>query len=136
METDDNGDSVEVEETSGRKTAKRRRRNKKKDETERINTEKEKKKTLYEQAVKAFREEKYDSYRSCAKAFGVSDVTLRRIILRNKDFVGQGRENNVLKKDEEEKLISHLKWCARVGFGLSLYDVQYLIQELLSAVVR
>ena len=130
----DNGDRFE-EDSLGRKTIKGRR-NKKKEEFEKKKREKEQKKQSYEQAVNAFKEHKYESYSACAKAYGVSDVTLRRMILRKKNFVGQGRPSNVLKEDEEEKLISHLKYCAKVGFGLSLYDVQLLIQELLSAVVR
>lgn len=130
------GDIDQVENGQGSKKTKGQRRNRKKEEAEKKKAEKEQKKSSYDQAVKALKENKYESYSACAKAYGVSDVTLRRIILRNKGFVGQGRPNEVLKPDEEEKLVSHLKYCANVGFGLSLYDVQLLIQELLTAVVR
>ena len=133
-ERQDNGDIDQVEDNQGIK--KGRRRNKKKEEVEKKKAEKEQKRSLYDQAVNAFKEHKYESYSACAKAYGVSDVTLRRIILRKKGFSGQGRKSDILKEDEEKKLVSHLKYCAKVGFGLSIYDVQLLIQELLSAVVR
>ena len=129
-----NVDNDQVEDNQGIK--KGRRRNKKKEEVEKKKAEKEQKRSLYDQAVNAFKEHKYESYSACAKAYGVSDVTLRRIILRKKGFSGQGRKSDILTKDEEKKLVSHLKYCAKVGFGLSIYDVQLLIQELLSAVVR
>ena len=132
----DEQEQEQVEDEQGRKKVNGRRRNKKKEAAERKKTEKNQKKSSYDEAVAAFKEHKYDSYRSCAKAYGVSDVTLRRIILRNRNFVGQGKQSSILKDNEEAKLISHLKYCAKVGFGLSINDVQYLIQELLSAVVR
>ena len=114
----------------------KKRKNKKREELDRKRAEVERKQVLYEEAVKAFKENKYESYRSCAKAYGVSDVTLRKIILRNKPFQPPGKRSTILREDEEAKLINHLKYCAKVGFGLSLYDVQLLVQELLSAVVR
>ena len=58
------------------------------------------------------------------------------MILEERGFVGGGKHSKILRPEEETKIVAHLRWCQRVGFGLTYNSLQSLIQDLLVAVVR
>ena len=58
---------------------------------------------------------------------------LCRLVDSYDDFHGSGKSSSVLKPDEEELIINHVKWRASVGCGLTWRGLQKLIQEILIA---
>lgn len=118
------------------KCRKQRGPNKKMLKMQEIRDRKEEKKMLYNQAIQAFRDHHFEKIGTCAKHFGLDPKSLKRMILEERGFVGGGKNSKILRPEEETKLVAHLSWCKRVGFGLTYNSLRSLIQELLVAVVR
>ena len=94
------------------------------------------KKRQYEKAIAAYNKGDYKSYRSCAIAYGVTDTRLRQYILFGMSYTGCGLKSKVLNGEEERELAEFIKQQSRLGFGLTYYDVQLLVQELIMGVKR
>ena len=95
---------------------------------------KEEKEEKYEQAVSDFLSGKSKSIRKAANKFGVAKSALYRYIVTADSYKGQGRKNVVLTEEEERKIVDHILFRKTIGCGMSLYQVQLLIQEVLIAV--
>ena len=128
--TDDNDND---EPTKGRKP---RGPNKKLLKKQEVQARKEEKKRRYNQAIQAYKDNKFDNIHACAKHYGVDHKSLKRMILGDREYVGGGKSSKILRPEEEAKLVAHLSWCKKVGFGLTYHTLRSLIQELLEAVVR
>ena len=57
---------------------------------------------------------KFTSGRACAKYHGVSEGTLRWLLKTGKDYKGK-TESRIMKKEEEIKLVTHVKMMATRG---------------------
>ena len=114
---------------------KKKKRKSKKVEREEKKANKEFKIRQYNLAIEAFKDNKFNTYYSCAKKHGVSSSTLKRLIVTGKNYVGQGKINKVLKESEQQLLCDHLKEASRIGFGYTYYDLRLIIQELLQGLV-
>ena len=88
----------------------------------------------YEQAVTDFLSENSKSIRKAANKFGVAKSALYRYIVTADSYKGQGRKNVVLTEEEERKIVDYILFRKTIGCGMSLYQVQLLIQEVLIAV--
>ena len=97
---------------------------------------KEEKKRLYDKAIQAFKNHEFKNYYACAKHFGLNEKSLKTMILERRGFVGGGKHSKILRQEEETKLVAHIRWCQRVGFGLTYSSLRSLIEDLLGAVVR
>ena len=89
----------------------------------------------YQLAIEEFKENKLNTYYSCAKKYGVFSSTLKRLIVTGKSYTGSGRVNKVLTESEQQLLCDHLKEASRIGFGYTYYDLRLIIQELLQGLV-
>ena len=103
--------------------------NKSKEEKE---ANKELKMRKYNLAIEAFKENKFHTYYSCAKKYGVSSSTLKRLVESGKSYVGRGKMNKVLTESEQHLLRDHIKQTS----GYSYHDLRLRIQELLHTIVR
>ena len=103
---------------------------------EEIKAEKELKKRQYKLALEACKANQFTSYYKCAKNYGVSSSTLKRLHLTGKMYVGRGKVNKVLTENEQIILSDHIKYMTSIGFGYTYYDLRLRIQELLRDVVR
>ena len=92
-----------------------------------------KKKNLFDRAKQSYLAGKFKSLHKCARFHKVPYSTLYRLVDSNDDFHGSGKSSSVLKPDEEELIINHVKWRASVGCGLTWRGLQKLIQEILIA---
>ena len=92
---------------------------------------KEKKKQQFEVAKDSYLRGKFKSIQKCANFYKVPYTTLYNILNNNGEFKGSGRSSCVLKLVEEDLVVSHVKWRASVGCGLSWSGLQKLIQEIL-----
>ena len=133
-------DNANKDETDAENTKKRKTRgpNKMRQQMEEIKARKEEKISRYEVAKQAYLENKFTSFRACAKHYGLNDKTLKKLVESGNSFVGRGsyKSNLVLTSEEEARIVEHIRWCKSVGYGLRYYDLQILIQELLTEVVR
>ena len=103
--------------------------NKSKEEKE---ANKELKMRQYNLAIEAFKDNKFHTYYSCAKNYGVSSSTLKRLVVSGKSYVGKGKMNKVLTEREQHLLRDHIKQTS----GYSYHDLRLRIQELLHTIVR
>ena len=113
----------------------KKKRKSKKVEKEEKKANKKHKIRQYNLAIEAFKDNKFNTYYSCAKEHGVSSATLKRLIVTGKNYVGQGKINKVLKESEQQLLCDHLKEASNIGFGYTYYDLRLTIQELLQGLV-
>ena len=86
----------------------------------------------YNLAIEEFKENKLNTYYSCAKKYGVSSSTLKRLIVTGKSYVGGGKMNKVLTESEQGMLRDHVKKTS----DYSYHDLRLRIQELLHTIVR
>ena len=93
---------------------------------------KELKMRQYKLAIEEFKENKLNTYYSCAKKYGVSSSTLKRLIVTGKSYVGGGKMNKVLTESEQGMLRDHIKRTS----DYSYHDLRLRIQELLHTIVR
>ena len=131
-----NTDNNLVVETAAQTMKKTRGPNKKILKRQETQNRKEEKKRRYDLAIQAIKDNQFDNIHACSKHFGVHPQTLKTMIEEGRGFVGGGKISKILTPEEEAKLVDHLKWCKRVGFGLTYHSLQSLIEELLAAVVR
>ena len=103
---------------------------------EEIRADKELKKRQYKLALDAFKANQFTNYNKCAKYYGVSSATLKRLHVNGKMYVGRGKVNKVLSEKEQLILTDHIKHMISIGFGYTYYDLRLRIQELLREVVR
>ena len=93
---------------------------------------KELKMRQYNLAIEEFKQNKLNTYYSCAKKYGVSSSTLKRLIVTGKSYTGSGRVNKVLTESEQGMLRDHVKKTS----DYSYHDLRLRIQELLHTIVR
>ena len=124
---DDNADNQSKKKSRGP--------NKKFEKKREIQARKEEKKRKFDSAIEAYKDKQFESIHACAKHFGVCHKTLKTFILEGRSYVGGGMQSKIFTAEEEAKLVEHIKWCKSVGFGLTYFNLQLLIQELLTAVV-
>ena len=91
----------------------KRRRTKKLRRDEMLN-ERERKIEKFKLAKEDMKNGKFTSGRACAKYHGVSEATLRRLLKAGKDYKGK-TESRIMKKEEEVKLVTHVKMMAKRG---------------------
>ena len=91
----------------------KRRRTKKLRRDEMLN-ERERKIEKFKLAKEDMKTGKFTSGRACAKYHGVSEATLRYLLKTGKDYKGK-TESGVMKKEEEIKLVTHVKTMATRG---------------------
>ena len=91
----------------------KRRRTKKLRRDEMLN-ERERKIEKFKLAKEDMKNGKFTSGRACAKYHGVSEATLRYLLKTGKDYKGK-TESGVMKKEEEIKLVTHVKTMATRG---------------------
>ena len=115
---------------------KRRGKNKREERREDIQREKEKKVRLYEEAINAYKNGEFRSYKKCAENFGVNNSVLRKYILTGGSYVGSGMVNQVLTPEEQNDIKNHILYMAEIGFGYTMYDLRKDIQDLLTEIVR
>ena len=89
------------------------------------------KKLRFEEAKEKYLQGKFKSLNKCARFYKLPYATLYRMVESNDEFKGSGRFSGVLKPEEEELIINHVKWRASVGCGLTWTGLQKLIQEIL-----
>ena len=70
----------------------------------------------------------------CAAFHKVAYSTLYTLHTTGAEYKGSGGSNKVLSLEEENLIVSHLKWRASVGCGMSWDQLASLIQEVLLAV--
>ena len=100
-----------------------------------VQARKEEKKRKFDIAIEAWKNHEFENIHACANHFGVCHKSLKKMILEGRSYVGGGKQSYILTVEEEAKIVDHIKWCKSVGFGLTYYILQLLIQELLNAVV-
>ena len=94
------------------------------------------KRIKYEKAIKEFESGQATSYRQAAKKFGVSDVTLRRkIIKQGKEFTGKGRVNP-LSSEEQNALKDTILLATNNGNDLTVKQIRDFMAEEASNIVR
>ena len=76
--------------------------------------ERERKIEKFKLAKEDMKTGKFTSGRACAKYHGVSEATLRYLLKTGKDYKGK-TESGVMKKEEEIKLVTHVKTMATRG---------------------
>ena len=105
---------------------------------EEIKARKEEKKKRFEVAKQAYEDNKFPSPHACAKHYGLNDKTFKKLVDSGSSFAGSGsyKSNLVLTSEEEARIVDHIRWCKSVGYGMRYYDLQILIQELMTEVVR
>ena len=91
----------------------KRRRTKKLRRDEMLN-ERERKIEKFKLAKEDMESGKFISGRACAKYHGVSEGTLRWLLKTGKDYKGK-TESRIMKKEEEIKLVTHVKMMATRG---------------------
>ena len=91
----------------------KRRRTKKLRRDEMLN-ERERKIEKFKLAKEDMKTGKFTSGRACAKYHGVSEATLRYLLKTGKDYKGK-TESRIMKKEEEVKLVTHVKMMAKRG---------------------
>ena len=95
-----------------------------------------KKRIAYEKAIKEFESGQATSYRQAAVKFGVSDVTLRRkIIKQGKEFTGKGRVNP-LTSEEQNALKDTILLATNNGNDLTVKQIRDFIAKEASNIVR
>ena len=109
QETDDDED-VEAADVGDRP---KRRRTKKLRRDEMLK-ERERKIEKFKLAKEDMESGKFISGRACAKYHGVSEGTLRWLLKTGKDYKGK-TESRIMKKEEEIKLVTHVKMMATRG---------------------
>ena len=87
----------------------------------------------YEQAVLAFQNGEFTSERKCAQHFNVPRTTLQRLLKNNLKFVGTGKKSKVFTSEEESKIINFVVNQQEIGCGLSWYQLQLLLQEVMQS---
>ena len=135
-ESFENNDGLDNMETQVVETRKKRGRNRRKERAEEIKAEKTKKKALYDDAIRAYKNKAFKSYRKCAEHFGINNSVLRKFILSGTGYVGKGAVNQVLTNEEQKDLKDHLIYMSEIGFGYTTYDLKLDLQQLLSDLVR
>ena len=102
----------DVEAADGGERPKRRRTKKlRRDE---MLIERERKIEKFKLAKEDMKTGKFTSGRACAKYHGVSEATLRYLLKTGKDYKGK-TESGIMKKEEEIKLVTHVKTMATRG---------------------
>ena len=97
-------------------------------------SDKHTKQSKYSKAIKNWLAGQFKSLRACAKYYNLPFSTLHRLLDSTEDYKGSGRISKCLTKEEEQKVIDHVKWRASTGCGVSPSQLQSLIQEVLLAV--
>ena len=87
----------------------------------------------FDQAISAFQAGEFSSIRKCAKHFQVSRPTLQRLLKQNQTFVGTGRKCQVFTSEEETKIINFIVHQQEIGCGLTWYQLQLLLQEVMQS---
>ena len=113
-----NGDTVK------KKRRKKRCPLRKKEQRDQMKAKKDDRRRKYNKAIAAYLQGKYDSYRSCATAYGVNHSMLRQFVLEGKSYTGAGPVSQVLNEEEEQELAEHIKVMSSLGFGFTYYDVR------------
>ena len=92
------------------------------------------KKLAYEKAVKEFVSGRATSYSQAAKKFGVSDVTLRRMILQKREFSGQGSKYPFT-SEEQKTLRDRILLATNNGKDLTFKSIQDFIRQEASNII-
>ena len=92
------------------------------------------KKIAYEKAVQEFVSGRATSYRQAAIKFGVSDVTVRRMILQSREFSGQGKGYPFTSK-EQKSLRDRILLATNNGKDLTFRSIQDLISQEASNII-
>ena len=90
-----------------------------------------KKVSSYDNAVSAYHSGTFSSIRSCAKYFNLSHSTLHRLLAQKRQFAGPGKQSGVFSTEEETKIINFVVNQLEIGCGLSWYQLQLLLQEVM-----
>ena len=88
-------------------------------------------KNVYDAAVKAFHAGKFKSLRKCATFYGVSTSKLHRMIVHSENFTGGTKKSKVFSYKEEKLIIDHVIRRQEIGCGVTWYQLQLLLQEVL-----
>ena len=78
---------------------------------------------------------KFKSLRKCASHYKVPISTLHRLLTSGDEYVDSGRALQCLSMEEEVMIIQHVKFRATIGCGVTLPQLQSLIQETLLALM-
>jgi hypothetical protein len=92
-----------------------------------------KKKGSFQRALKDCAKSGFSSIKKCAVYHKAAFSTLCPLFTRGGDYKGSGGANKVLSIDEEASIVSHVKWRASVGCGITWSQLTSLIQEVLIA---
>ena len=88
----------------------------------------------YEFACQEYLKGTYKSIYDASKNLELSYTSLYRYIVNGDEYSGQGRKLQVLTKEEETKIVDHIVYRQKIGLGVTMYQLQLLIQEVLTAV--
>ena len=92
-----------------------------------------KKKESFKRALIDCAKGRFSSIKKCAAYHKVAYSTLYTLFTRGEEYKGSGGANKVLTIEEEASIVSHVKWRASVGCGITWSQLTSLIQEVLSA---
>ena len=92
------------------------------------------KKLAYKKACDEYQQGKFKSIREASKHYNLSYSCLHRYLVHGDEFGGQGRKSQVLTEEEEQKIVDHVIYRQKIGCGMTYYQLQLLIQEVLVAV--
>ena len=95
-----------------------------------------KKKESFNRALKDCAKGRFSSIKKCAAYHKVAYSTLYTLFTRGEEYKGSGGANKVLSIDEEASIVSHVKWRASVGCGITWSQLTSLIQEVLVALAN
>ena len=70
--------------------------------------------------------------RQCAAFHGVWAGTLSRLVNCDQGYVGRGRVLTEFSEAEEKRLLAHIVKLLKLGFGLTIYELMYMMQELMT----
>ena len=93
------------------------------------------KKELYEKACDEIQKGMFPSIFAASKHYNLSYGSLYKYLVHGDSYTGKGRKSQVLTPEEEQKIADHVVYRQQIGCGMTFYQLQLLIQEVLVAVI-